>query len=180
MLQEEKCFHSVEINEATNVFIMKIFCISNLHQSLSSISMLRIWNTKLTQISVENLSRLIYTIPSLKLVELGQESIDDETLNVLCKEVRVRQDSSRFELCLDHNSKITSKSSESLAKLVSKSCISELSLVKTSITSDGWSPLLSAVLNTKDVTLKIDSKHKEACCEFKDYEKVKNKLSFIE
>ena len=124
---------------------------------------LEIWDTPLPHDCIQYLCQLLTNNKSIQQLEIWSGSISDRGVADICKVLE--HDSTITSLNLSSNPLITSASAQALSHLLlNNSTLSELNLMRTSLSSESLLLLLQSLSANKNMKkLTLDKQHKETC-----------------
>ena len=143
------------------------------------------WNVKLAitdndedEDDASHLSYMLRNNNVLKGLYFHNSNINDKCVQQITEGIIEKQTLT----CLDisYNPMITSESTTTFAKLLQETTsLAELHLNHTSLTSDNFLTIFSALVNNNTIQrLWLPRAHKESCENFDDYETIKQRLAF--
>lgn len=142
----------------------------------TSVQMLWIHSTPLTQDCLLSLSHLLTINKSLKELDLSSCSLTDDGFSILNQ--GLSQNSTLTRLDLDDNPLITSAVLTHF--ILYNYTVSHLSLFGTSLTPEGVLLLLESLVTNKTLrTLRLDEKHNITCLSFVNFDLIKHRVSFF-
>lgn len=152
-----------------------VYCLASQLEKIPTVKILQIHETPLTENCLHYLSKN----ETLEGLGIFSSSIDDELLDVLCK--FLQQNTTLTHLNLDDNPNITHLSVISLYELLHRNLtLTHSSLCDTSISSSGIEILLNVLKTNKTLKkLELDVLQESFCLSFRDYEQIKDRLSFV-
>ncbi|XP_019861571.1 PREDICTED: uncharacterized protein LOC109590068 [Amphimedon queenslandica] len=139
---------------------------------------LRIEDTQLTQDCISSLCNLLANNESLLDLQLVSCSIDDKAVADIANTLQTHNNT-LLRLAFFNNPHITSVSAQSLSELIiNNTTLTLLSVSYTSISSDGMFLILQSLKINKNIKLNLDTKQKDTCTEYHDYNIVKDRVIF--
>ena len=145
----------------------------------STIKRFSISYTQLTPDLIHSISsNHMSTNTSLKRLALLSGAINDIGVILLAQSLKYNK--TLTSLSLYNNPEITSASASSLAELIhTNGTLTELSVSRSSLDSDGVLLMLNSLITNKTLTrLEIDNRHEHACSTFSSFSSVKHIITF--
>ena len=139
---------------------------------------LTIEDTQLTQDCISSLCNLLANNKSLITLYLNNCSNDDKAVADITNVLQTHNNTLKGLFFLN-NPRITSVSAQSLSELIiNNSTLIELSVRRTSISSDGILVILQSLTINKSIKLHLSMKDKDTCTEYHDYNIIKDRVIF--